>query len=165
MFRDGELRVPGLSTVTVGTAPADLIGVVIEPRIVVDEAGHWKRELHPEDVGVVVRHALEEGPELPMVLIGQTVTDPDQAEHVLELLDDARSDDVPLVAWFHEPAIDGYERPGGFAATLGLWNRSREPKALLQPLANRAASDNPASGLDLSGAVELGQWDDQGNRF
>ena len=156
MFRDGELHVPGLGVVLVPRNAADMLGIVLEPRIVVAESGLWRRELHPEDIGVVLRHALEEGPELPLAVIAQSVMDPDQSETVIELLDDARSDGLDARAWFHEPAIDGYERPGGFEQQAGLWNRSREPKPLLAPLAARALADRPPLDLDLRGAVELG---------
>lgn len=161
-LRDGELTLPGRGTVPApGLREAcDLVGLVVADRVTVPEDGAWSATPMPEDVGGLLRRAAEEGPDRPLVVLGQRVGDPDRLDATLAEVRAARDDGVELRAWFAEPAVDGYEWEAGFGPQLGLWDRDRNPRPALDLLREAVTADEPADGLDLdldvSGAVMLG---------
>jgi hypothetical protein len=108
----------------------------------------------PEDVGGLVRRAAEEGPELPLVVLGQRVLDPERLESTLHEVRGLRADGVALQGWFAEPAIDGYEWEAGFEAQHGLWDVDRGSRRQLDLLGETLRAERPPE--DLSGAVLLG---------
>jgi hypothetical protein len=164
-LRDGELTLPGRGTVPApGLREAcDLVGLVVADRVTVPEDGAWSATPMPEDVGGLLRRAAEEGPDRPLVVLGQRVGDPDRLEATLAEVRAARDDGVELRAWFAEPAVDGYEWEAGFGPQLGLWDRDRNPRPALDLLREAVTADEPADGLaldlDVSGAVLLGGAD------
>ena len=77
-LRDGQVTLPDWGAVA---APAladacDLIGLVVADRLTVPEDGDWGAQPVPEDVGGLVRRAAEEGPDRPIVVLGQRVARP-----------------------------------------------------------------------------------------
>jgi beta-glucosidase/6-phospho-beta-glucosidase/beta-galactosidase len=155
-FRDGQLTLPDQGA---RAAPAlrdacDAIGLVVVDRVTVAEEGAWGAQAVPEDVGGLVRRAAEEGPELPLVVLGQRVIDPERLEATLTEVRGLR-EEVRLTGWFAEPAVDGYEWEAGFGPRLGLWDRDRNPRPQLDLLREVLQDERPP--LDLSGAVELGE--------
>lgn len=157
LFRDGETSIPGLGPAAspILRDAFDLVGLTIEQRITVDEQGKWWRSPHAADVAELLHRAGEDASERPLAVLGQTVANPDEAEEVPALVEAAAAEGVPVRAWFHEPAIDGYEGIQGFDAELGLWDRDRNPKAILHPIAERAAASRVRFEPDWSTAVSL----------
>lgn len=158
LYRDAELVLPGrgpLAMPAYRDGAFDLIGFVVRPRVTVPESGPWTGSAMPEDVGALAHRLAEEGPERPLVALGQTITDPDRLGAVLTELEACHTDGIPLLGWLAEPAIDGYESQRGFTPGDGLWDRDRRPRATLE-LLREQATQAAAPTIDLSGAVVLG---------
>lgn len=156
-FRDGLLHLGAGPNVAV---PAqrdafDLLGLTVEDRVLVGPDGGWSAQHVPEDVATILRRAAEDGPERPIVVLGQHISGPDELEGVAVELDGAVQDGVPLRGWFAEPAMDGYEGGRGFTAERGLFDRARQARPQAELLAELAAPSRPPE--DFSGAVVLGQ--------
>ncbi len=154
-FRDGVLEVIGQPAhqVAVHQEAFDILGVTIEDRVTVDGTGGWKTSRAPEDIGALVRRAAEEGPERPIVVLGQHVDSPEELGRVAEEVADAIDDGVDLRGWFAEPAIDGYEGRAGFSLQRGLFDNDRHPRRTADLLTELASADHDE--LDLSQAVLL----------
>ncbi|MDH4144442.1 MAG: family 1 glycosylhydrolase [Acidimicrobiia bacterium] len=155
-FRDGELTLEGQGLRSVPTMPDafDLVGVTIEHRITVPERGEWRRDHRPEDVGEILQRVAEQGPDRPVVVLGQHVATVDQLDEVLGLVDDARSGGIDVRGWFAEPMIDGYEWEDGFEPERGLFDVERAPRPVLERLRDIAVGlAEPAD--EFEGAVLL----------
>jgi hypothetical protein len=133
----------------------DIIGITVEDRVTVDAEGNSSTAHLPEDVATLVRRAAEEGPERPLVVLGQQVGSPEELAKVAEELEAAVSDGVPLRGWFAEPAIDGYQGMSGFVGGLGLFDAKRARRRQAELLAELAAPSRPPE--DFSDAVILGR--------
>ncbi|MPY92086.1 MAG: family 1 glycosylhydrolase [Acidimicrobiia bacterium] len=154
-FRDGLLELGGGPQVQVPLQREafDLVGLTIEDRVRVDAEGRWTSAHVPEDVAALVRRVAEEGPERPVVVLGQHIASPDELGGVADELDGAVADGVPLHGWFAEPAIDGYE--GALGATeRGLFTSDRQARPQAELLAELAGRSRPPD--DFSNAVLLG---------
>jgi beta-glucosidase len=156
-FRDGVLDLGAGPQVQVPLQPDafDIVGLTIEDRVLVGPRGEWDRQHVPQDVATLVRRAAEEGPERPLVVLGQQVRDPDELTAVADELGAAVDDGVPLGVWLAEPAIDGYEGRRGFSAQLGLFDAQRQPRPQADLLAELAAASRPPE--DFTNAVILGE--------
>lgn len=156
-LRDAELVIPGYG---VRPLPAlreafDLLAVTIEDRVMVDEQGGWSTTSVPQDVGGLLHRVAEQAPDRQIVVIGQQVENPDRLSGVLAELEGSLADGVPLVGWFAEPAIDGYEALPGFRRQTGLWDRDRAPRPTLDLLSEVAADSRPPDPVDFDSAVLL----------
>ena len=136
----------------------DLIGLAFDHPISVDHAGQLRPYPAgsprsdagfaplPEELGVLL-HRMAERLELPLVVAANgvaTTNDEWRAElldETLEVVQDARTDGIRVVGYFHDSAIDGYEGRAGFATERGLISRDRTIKPSGQLFQERIASD------------------------
>lgn len=150
--REGRLDVPGgPSLERPDMAGAfDRIGVAYRPPLLVADDG----TLGPypatartdatgfapntEELGDVLRRLAELAPNTPLVVAsdGVATTQDDWREELLRgtvaEMRRAIADGVPLVGYFHDTGIDGYEWALGFEAPRGLIARTRTPKPSAQ---------------------------------
>jgi beta-glucosidase len=156
-LRDGEITIPGYGTrLTPALRDAfDLIAVTIEDRVIIDDQGAWSTKHAPDDVGALAHRLAEHSADRPLAVVGQQVDNPDWLAGVLNELEACLADDVPLIGWFAEPAIDGYDHLPGFRRGVGLWDRDRRPRPSLELLAGVAAANRPPDPVDLDAAVLL----------
>lgn len=156
-FRDGVLDLGAGPRVQVPQhrEAFDVVGLTVEDRVLVGARGEWAGQHVPQDVATLVRRAAEEGPDRPLVVLGQHVRDPDELTAVAAELEAAVDDGVALRGWFAEPAIDGYEGTGRSPTRLGLFDGARQPRPQADLLAELAAPSRPPP--DFSNAVILGR--------
>lgn len=164
-FRDGTLSLPRLpiAAVTAMIDAFDVLAVSYDGAVMVSPDGSRRPEHGPEHLLGALHRVAEEGPDRPLHLVGQRVSggdadaDAERLSEIMEQVDAALADGIPLAGWMWEPAVDGYEGATGFALRRGLFDRDRNPKAAAEVLAARAvqaaALARPSAGGDVE---ELG---------
>ncbi len=147
--REGLIDTPGGPTIErldmVGAF--DRIGVAYRPPILVTADGTLgpypataRTDVtgfapNPEELGEVLRRLAELAPNTPFMVAadGVATTDDSWREELLRAtlteMRRALADGVPLVGYFHDTGIDGYEWARGFDAVRGLLDRDRNAKA------------------------------------
>lgn len=99
----------------------------------------------PEELGVLLQRMADRLPQ-PLVVASNGIATTNDAwraellEETLQVVASVRSDGVPLVGYFHDTAIDGYEWRAGFATQRGLIARDRSIKASGELYADHLAS-------------------------
>lgn len=146
--RDGELLIPGMAPREMPELQGafDVIGLVHDHPIAVDR--HGGIGPYPADdrrsdtgfcpitneLGELLSHVSSELPGRDLAIAGHGVASSDDEwrekilQETLDLLDDARASDIPVIGYLHDTGIDGYEGPYGFTTAKGLISRSRELK-------------------------------------
>jgi len=135
----------------------DLIGLNYDNPIGVNHNGHLRpyppNALRsdtgfspvPEELGVLLQRVAERTGDRPLVIAANgiaTTNDEwrtEQLEQTLDVVEQSISDGVPLVGYFHDTAIDGYEWRTGFQTQRGLIDRDRAIKASGHYYAERIA--------------------------
>lgn len=145
-LRDGEISVPGLAVEEVPDLrdSCDMVGVVYRGALDVPAVGSLSpypadaRQPWVEGFAETFHRLAEELPDRPLVVAehGVGTTDDEWRAELLRLTGDQlrtlRADGVPLAAYFHRCAIDGYEPGTGTTVPWGLFDRDRNPRPSLE---------------------------------
>lgn len=145
-LRDGVVSVPGLATEEVPDLrdAADLVGVIYRGGLDVPATGALTpypaeaRQPWVEGFAETFHRLAEELPDRPLAVAEHGVgTDDDEwRAELLRLTGDQlrvlRAEGVPVQAYFHRAAIDGYEPGTGTAVPWGLFDRDRNPRPSLE---------------------------------
>ncbi len=154
MLDDGVIEIPDRRPLRVEEAAQafDLVGISFDAPIGVDEnglLGPYPADArrtdnglapNPEELGVALRRAHELLPDRTLVVAstGFATEDDDWRDDLLNRslgeVRRAAQDGVPVEAFFHDTAIDGYEWTRGFATSKGLFDRDRRPRPSLARL-------------------------------
>lgn len=146
--REGVLDVPGGASLDRQDMAGsfDCVGIAYKPPLLVTEEGTIGPypatgrcdatgfAPNPEELGEVMRRMAELAPKTPIVIAadGVATADDDWRDELLRatVLEMRRAvhDGVPLVGYFHDTGIDGYDGVYGFEAPRGLIARDRGVK-------------------------------------
>ena len=148
MAANGELVVPGRRALQdhQWVDDFDVLGLGFDAPIGVDGHGNLRPYPHdgvrsdtgftplPEELGVQLRRLAERlpGHRLAVSSNGVATTNDgwrtDLLGETLDVVEAMRADDLPIVGYFHDTAIDGYEWRAGFDTQRGLIARDRSIK-------------------------------------
>lgn len=104
----------------------------------------------PEELGVVLERVAERLPNRSFVITGNGVATKDDdwrgelLRDTIDVLADSFRGGIPLVGYFHDTGIDGYEWRAGFETQRGLIDRSRT----IKPSGQFFASQSPVRNQD-----------------
>jgi len=104
----------------------------------------------PEELGVVLERVAERLPDRPLVVAGNGVATKDDdwrgelLRDTIDILTDAHRGGLPVVGYFHDTGIDGYEWRAGFETQRGLIDRNRT----IKPSGEFFAAMNPRRDRD-----------------
>jgi len=88
----------------------------------------------PEELGVVLERVAERLPNRSLIVAGNGVATKDDdwrgelLRDTVDVLTDAHRGGIPVVGYFHDTGIDGYEWRAGFETQRGLIDRARTIK-------------------------------------